>query len=112
MSFGSLPILQGARRELINAELAQRVGERASAWVGGPGPTGGCAQCGRRVIRRPQLGGPGWGEVICGGLGGGLLRGPRKSADGPGEILISHLLSPHPHPTEHYWILPLPILFG
>lgn len=112
MSFESLPILQGARGELINAGLAQQVGEGASAWVGGPGPTPGCAQRGRRVIWRPQLGGPGWGKVICSGLRGGLLRCPRQWPAGPGEILISHLLRSHPHPTEHYRTLPLPILFA
>ena len=62
----------GVRGELINAGLAGRVGEGASAWVGGPGRTWGCAQCGGRVIWRPLLGGLGWeGGVICGGLRGG-----------------------------------------
>lgn len=76
LSFESLPILQRARGELINAGLAQQVGEGASAWVGGPGPTPACAQRGRRVIWRPQLGGPGWGKVICSGFRRGAAEVP------------------------------------
>lgn len=57
MSFESPAILQGPRRELINAGRAQPGGEGASAWVGAPGPRWGCARCVTLAIWRPQLGG-------------------------------------------------------
>lgn len=50
--------------------------------------------------RRPGLGG---GDVLW--LGRSLLKCPKESPDGPREILISHLLSPHPHPTVLYGVL-------
>lgn len=68
-SFESLPILHRVKGELINGRHAQRVGEGASAWVGGPGRMQRCAQCGRRGIWMPELAGLCWQEVIGGGSG-------------------------------------------
>ena len=65
----SLVRLQGVRGELINVGLAQRVGERAAAWVGGPGRMRGCAWCGVLVIWGPSL------EAWARGGGDGGWRG-------------------------------------
>lgn len=99
MSFESPAILQGARRELINAELAQPGGEGASAWVGAPGPRCGCAA---REACDPEapLGGRDWGGSDSGAsAGGGVPRRPQEAPVGPREILISHLPSSPPPPT-------------
>ena len=90
MSCESPVILQGVRGELINAGLAQRVGEGESAWVGGPGRTSGCAQCWGLVIWRPSLealaGGGGAERVTCRGLRGGCWRAPRTLLLVPGKF--------------------------
>lgn len=76
-SFESLPIPHWVKGELINARHAQRVGEGASAWVGGPGRLRRCTQCGRRGIWRPELAGLCWQEVIGRWLGQGAQRCPQ-----------------------------------
>lgn len=92
----SLVRLQGVRGELINVGLAQRVGELATAWVGGPGRTRGCARCGGACDLGAQLGGLGSGREAgglegAGGAMGGVLRGgcwraPRSLRLVPGKF--------------------------